>query len=113
MGMEHGFPSREDALAQIGRSFGRSLDLQATVDAIAREVVGALADWCVIDLLDEDGRIRRSAVRSADGAPIQLERDMMFWAPDPRMPRGVQRVLDTRQPTLYTTVTEEHIERAV
>jgi len=106
-----GFPSREAAFA-IASRFGRSLDLEATLDSVAHGVAGALADWCVIDLLDEDGRISRARVVAADGSPVELEREMLRWAPDPHLPRGVQRVLESRQPVLYESVDDEHIVRA-
>jgi signal transduction histidine kinase len=111
MGQGTGFPTREAALARAAR-FARSLDLQTTLQAIADEVTGPLADWCVIDLLDDEGQINRAVVLARDGAPDELAQAMQKWAPDPRMPRGVRRVIDSRQPTLYETVTDDVIVRA-
>src|SRR4051794_13310646 len=111
MGMGLGFPTRELALARTA-TFARSLDLHTTLVAVADEITTSLADWCVIDLLDEEGQISRALVLARDGASDELAQAMQRWAPDPQMPRGVRRVIDSRQPTLYETVSDDVIVRA-
>ncbi len=86
---------RERFLSDASRILAASLNLQETLKRVAELVVPYLADWCVVDLL-EDGQIRRRAIAQCDGDP-QLEAEMMHYAPDPTQPRGVARVLATRR----------------
>jgi signal transduction histidine kinase/CheY-like chemotaxis protein len=53
-------------LATAGAVMARSLEPQATLDAIAATVVPAIADWCRVDLLDADGRLQRALTHHAD-----------------------------------------------
>lgn len=52
--------------AEAAEDLDESLDLEATIAATAAIAVPRLADWCVIDLLDADGAVRRAAVRVGD-----------------------------------------------
>jgi signal transduction histidine kinase len=53
-------------LADAGAALAASLDVEATLAAVARMAVPALADWCVVFLADEDRRIRRVELAAAD-----------------------------------------------
>jgi PAS domain S-box-containing protein len=52
-------------LAGLGALLSSSLDQATTLRRLASLVVPALADYCVVDLLDEDGKVQR--VASAHG----------------------------------------------
>ncbi|HEX8687558.1 MAG TPA: PAS domain S-box protein, partial [Pyrinomonadaceae bacterium] len=53
-------------LAEASRVLGSSLDYETTLEGLARLAVAALADYCLVDLVDDDGRVRRVAVAHAD-----------------------------------------------
>ncbi|MGH2999182.1 MAG: GAF domain-containing protein, partial [Gaiellaceae bacterium] len=53
-------------LAEAGHVLARSLDYDATLATLADLVVPRLADWCIVDLAEDDGTLRRVAVRAAD-----------------------------------------------
>jgi signal transduction histidine kinase/CheY-like chemotaxis protein len=55
-------------LALAGEVFARSLDRRETLDAIARTVVPRIADWCRVDLLDEQGALQRAVTHHSDPA---------------------------------------------
>jgi PAS domain S-box-containing protein len=57
---------RMELLASAGSALARSLDPDDTLQAIATTVVPAIADWCRIDLLDDDGVLRRRMAHHAD-----------------------------------------------
>ena len=59
-------------LAEAGHLLAESLDYDATLATLADLVVPRLADWCIVDLVDEDGTLRRVAVRAADPRKQQL-----------------------------------------
>ncbi len=53
-------------LATAGAVMSRSLEPQATLDAIAATVVPAIADWCRVDLIDARGELQRALTHHAD-----------------------------------------------
>ncbi len=59
---------RLELLASAGAVLARSLDPQETLRAIASTVVPAIADWCRIDLMDEDGQLQRGVAFHSDPA---------------------------------------------
>ncbi len=53
-------------LADAGEQLSQSLDYETTLDNAARLAVPALADWCMIDLVQEEGDCRRVVSRHVD-----------------------------------------------
>ncbi len=53
-------------LADASILLASSLDLKATLQQLAEQVVPRFADWCTIAVLDEDGRMRRVAGHHRD-----------------------------------------------
>ncbi|HEX3057612.1 MAG TPA: ATP-binding protein [Gaiellaceae bacterium] len=58
--------SRLAFLAEAGRLLGESLEYDVTLSTLADLVVPRLADWCIVDLVEDDGTLQRVAVRAAD-----------------------------------------------
>ena len=52
--------------AEASRMLALSLDHQTTLGGVARLLAGTLADWCAVDVVDEDGDIRRMTVAHVD-----------------------------------------------
>ncbi|MBI5276047.1 MAG: response regulator [Burkholderiales bacterium] len=76
---------RLDLLAEAGAALARSLDPEDTLQAIARTVVPAIADWCRIDLLDDAGVLQRRLAYHSNPVVSQLAIDMarrMHASPD-------------------------------
>jgi DNA-binding NarL/FixJ family response regulator/nitrogen-specific signal transduction histidine kinase len=104
----------EKLLAQAGEELANSLDERTTLCSIARLIVPRLADWCVIDLLDESGEIE---VREVIAEKAELEerlREMWTRDPHPRSPdthplREAHREGETR---LLPMVNDELSRRA-
>src|SRR4051794_13121451 len=71
----------EHFLARVTAGFAESLDYQTTLFNVARLCVPFLADWCVVDMLEEGGTIARLAVTHADGSQVQLARMFKELAP--------------------------------
>ena len=61
-------------LAEASRMLTLSADYATTLAGLARLAAGSLADWCVIDLVGDDGELRRLAVAHADPAREHLAR---------------------------------------
>src|SRR6476659_407620 len=56
----------EHFLARATAGLAESLDYETTLANVARLCVPFLADWCVVDMLVEGGRIARLVVTNAD-----------------------------------------------
>ena len=54
--------------AEASRMLSLSLDHDTTLGGLARLLAGTLADWCALDVVDEDGEVRRAAVAHADAS---------------------------------------------
>lgn len=59
---------RASFLAEVSEALASSLDYRATLGEVARVAVASIADWAMIDLLDDEGELRRVAVAHADPA---------------------------------------------
>ncbi len=66
-------------LAEASRQFAETLDYEATLTKIASHAVPTIADWCIVDLL-EDGRVKRVSVAHADPADAALADELMTEA---------------------------------
>lgn len=100
-------------LADASARLGSSLDYEKTLQSMTDAVVPSLADWCVVHLQDEDGAVRRVAVRHPDPDKIDLVRRLEERYPyDPAAPSGVAQVLRTGESQLVPGVSEGFIEEA-
>src|SRR5215216_5952555 len=102
---------REEAqrfLAEVGATLSSSLDYRATLASVARLAVPRLADWCAVDIVEEDGTLERLAVEHEDPQKVQLAHELQErYPPDPETPRGLLRVLRSGQSEFYPDITDE------
>jgi PAS domain S-box-containing protein len=68
-------------LADTGKALGRSLDWEQTFPEIARMVAGTLADWCAIEVIEEDGSVRLAAFAHRDPELEKLGLDLVRQHP--------------------------------
>jgi signal transduction histidine kinase len=68
-------------LAEAGEVLGASLDDAETLRNLARLAVLELADWCVVDVAEDNGRIRRVAVAHRDPERQALVEMLLRYAP--------------------------------
>lgn len=91
-------------LAEVGAVLASSLDYETTLDSVAQLTVRFLADCCVIDVLEEDGTVRRLAVAHADPAKRELAGELHRFPLDRNRPHLVWNVLQSGEPELITDV---------
>jgi PAS domain S-box-containing protein len=90
-----------------------SLDYRTTLSNVAGLAVPALADWCAVDVLDDDGSVERLAVEHSDPAKIALAFELQERNPqDPDTTRGVRKVLETGEPDMMAEIPEELLDQA-
>jgi PAS domain S-box-containing protein len=63
-------------LADTGRALASSLDWEQSFPEVARLVAGRLAEWCAIEVLEDDGSVRLAAFAHADPAKQELGEDL-------------------------------------
>jgi PAS domain S-box-containing protein len=68
---------RTRLLADISRALTASMDYESTLDAVARLLVPARADWTIVHLARRDGTVRRTAVAYADPSHAALAGEML------------------------------------
>jgi PAS domain S-box-containing protein len=100
-------------LAESGAELSSSLDYRATLAGVARLAVPHLADWCAVDVLEEDGSTRRLAVEHQDPAKVALALELQERYPtSPEAPSGLPNVLRTGRSEFYPEITSEMVEAA-
>ena len=86
-------------LAEVGAALAESIDYEKTLNRLADLMVPDHADWCVIDLLQEDSNVcRRVAVRTSrkELEPFADE-FLRNYAPDLNRPHPILKAIETGQ----------------
>jgi PAS domain S-box-containing protein len=107
-------------IAEISSLLSTSLDYEQTLEQIAKISVPQLADWCSVDILNEDGSIRRLPIAYADRSKAELARKLQEYVTDYNGAGAITRVLQTGQSELISelpdsllvanTQNQEHLE---
>jgi PAS domain S-box-containing protein len=90
-------------LAEAGAVLASSLDYTTTLDAVARLAVRFLADYCVIDVLEEDGSTRRLAIHFDPVKDMLVQRLKELPPPSFHMER-MERVIRSGEPDVMNDV---------
>ncbi|MET0650319.1 MAG: ATP-binding protein [Pyrinomonadaceae bacterium] len=99
---------RATFLAEATTLLSSSLDYEKTLEAVAHAAVPWVADWCGVDILGDDGQVRRLAVAHVDPAKVEWARELQERYPyDPDAPRGVPEVMRTGRAELYSEIPDE------
>src|SRR5687767_4581477 len=73
--------------------------------------VPRIADWAVVDLVDERGRLDRLVVAHVDPDRVALARELRERYPsDPEAPTGAAAVARTGKSALVTEITPELVQ---
>ena len=88
-------------LSQASALLNSTLDYETTLAAIARMAVPALADYCLVDVVGDDGRPQRVELAHADPAiEAAVSPIARRYPPDPSWPdHPIARALRTGEPT--------------
>ncbi|MET0621697.1 MAG: PAS domain S-box protein [Pyrinomonadaceae bacterium] len=107
-GEAEGAERRATFLAEATSLLSTSLEYERTLEAIAHAAVPWVADWCAVDVVGEDGGVRRLAVAHVDPAKVEWARELAERYPyDPDAPHGLPAVLRTGRSELYEEVPDE------
>ncbi|MHB8531470.1 MAG: SpoIIE family protein phosphatase [Solirubrobacteraceae bacterium] len=99
---------RSEFLARAGDVLASSLDYQETLRNVAGLVVPQIADWCAVDLFDEEGNREPVAVAHIDPAKLALAERLRSYEPEELDPKsGVGLVRSSGEPVLYDDIPDE------
>ena len=96
-------------LADASSHLAASLDYDTTLERVVWLAVPALADWCFVDMLEENGEIRRVEVAHADQTRSEEAALLRSYPPDRRASEGIARVLRTGVPELIRDVVDSRL----
>src|SRR4051794_22322224 len=104
---------RTQFLADVSALLDASLDYDETLGALADPAVRRIADWCSIDMVDEERGLRNVAVAHVEPEKVALARDLQErYPPDLDAPTGSAHVVRTGESELYPELTPDLLERA-
>jgi signal transduction histidine kinase len=110
-GAERAARERAAFLAEASALLAGSLDYQATLQSVARLAVPRIADWCAVDLADDETGPARVVVHHVDPDKIELaESARRRWPPDPEATQGVARVIRSGEAELYPEIPDGMID---
>ncbi|MBD2104099.1 GAF domain-containing protein [Leptolyngbya sp. FACHB-261] len=101
-------------LAEVSSVLASSLEYEQTLQSVANLAVPYFADWCSVDLLNDDCSISRVAVGHSDPEKVKLG-----WEVAQRYPRhlsdgdGISKVMQTGQSEIVPEITDEQLVASV
>src|SRR6202035_3089652 len=99
---------RVEFLSRASRVLGGSLDYEQTLSNLAELAVPRIADWCAVDLFDDEGRREAVAVAHVDPAKLEMAEHLRAFEPEQLDPeRALGRVRDTGRSVLYEEIPDE------
>jgi PAS domain S-box-containing protein len=98
-------------LAEAGRVLAGSLDYEETLQRVAWLAVPELADWCMVDLVGDEG-LRRVAVAHADPRHAELAAAMTGLRIDGGSTVGSAAVVRTGRPLIHERIDEAFFDEA-
>jgi PAS domain S-box-containing protein len=101
----------EDALefiAQASSALAGLLDPDAALEQVAELAVPRLADWCVVQLLDDDSGLRNVAVAHVDPEKVRWAHELEArYPPDPSARTGAPEVIRTGRSEIYPEIDDD------
>jgi PAS domain S-box-containing protein len=100
-------------LAAASAALAELLDVPSTLQRVASLAVPHFADWCGVDLLDQEGQLERVAVAHIDPAKVELAHELQRrYPPDPNSSHGMWNVLRTGTSELVSEITDDMLARS-
>ena len=101
--------SNQALLADMGPALAGTLDYEETLTRFAQLAVRELADFCMVDVVEEDGEIRRLRVVTRDPSKQWLCDSLRNTPINRSCSRLVWSSVETKQPILIERVTPESV----
>jgi PAS domain S-box-containing protein len=100
-------------VAAASELLASSLEYERTLGNVASLAVPQFADWCTVDMVEEDGSLSRLAVAHFDPEKVRLAEELAArYPPDPEAAYGVPNVIRTKRPELFSEIPDELLQEA-
>ena len=93
-------------LVEASAALDASLDVDTTLHTIARLTIPYLADGCMVDLLEEDGSIRRVGTATSDPSNEPVLQELQRHRIDPNGDHPIARVMRSGRTEIVQDVSE-------
>jgi len=97
-------------LADVSVALSTSLEYEQTLANLARLVVQTFADWSAVDVMDEEGHLRRLIVASADPDQAALCAVLEQMPLDRDLPHIMRSVIESKRPLVVDQVSSQYLE---
>jgi signal transduction histidine kinase len=95
-------------LAEASERLGASLDTEETLGSVTRLAVPRIADWCTLDLVEQDGSLRRVELAGIDPELERFAGEVYRRYPaEPRSGKWYAKALRRGEPLLITDFSED------
>ncbi len=95
-------------LADASQRLAASLDYEDTIVAVAGMALPYLGSWCIVDVVEQDGPMRRVGIMHPDPRKARHARRLEdSWPPDRDDPIGVPRAIRSRATELIPVVSDD------
>ena len=99
-------------LVEAGRLLSMSLNPATTLERVANLMVPRIADWCSLDLLEENGELQTVAVMHADPSKVELLREIRGYPQSDNSTQGLWKVIRTSESELYEVIDDSVLQAA-
>jgi len=99
-------------LARMAETLSQSLDYEQTLKNVAALAVPAIADWCAVDMVQENGGIARLAVMHVDPEKVGLAQEVRRRYDDSTSPYSPAQVMRKGASAMIPSITDEMIVAA-
>ena len=99
--------ARESLLIRITEVMEREIEVDARLQSLARTLVPAVGDLCIVHEVTAEGEVRRVGVAAVDAALEDAVREL----PEPPETSPIRAAISSREPVLYTRIAENREER--
>jgi signal transduction histidine kinase/ActR/RegA family two-component response regulator len=99
-------------LADASRVLASSLDHDTTLGALADLSVPMLADYCMVDILRDDGTVRRVAMATSETEKLDVLRELQRYPPLLSIESAATRVIRSGEPLVCEEISDSLVKAA-
>ena len=99
-------------LAEAGAVLAGSLEYLTTLKTVVNLAVPSIADWCAVDVLNEERKLERLAVAHVNPEKVDLARRIRARYEDPTSPYSPASVVGTGTPAMMRAISDEMLVAA-
>ncbi|MBX9682146.1 MAG: PAS domain-containing protein [Gemmataceae bacterium] len=101
-------------LADASASLAALVDFASTLQRLASLAVPSFADWCAVDMADDNGNLKRVAVAHIDPSKVELAQELhRKYPPDPESDNATWRILRTGKSEIVFDITDEMLTLSI